>query len=113
MTVPVVLLPYYDRTCRTSAVPMTVPCWIQPGTVRYTEKVRQVRSTVQRKYDRYGQRYRESTTGTVRGTEKVRQVRSAIHRKYKRYGHVIHRKYNREVAGKKKYDDWDQISLEW
>ena len=49
----------------------------------------------------------------VRNTEKVLQVRSAVQRKYERYGHVIHRKYNREVAGKKKYDDWDQISPEW
>ena len=92
---------------------MTVPCWMQPGTVNDTEKVLQVRSTIQRKYDRYGQRYRESTKGTVRGTEKVRQVRSAIQRKYERYGHVIHRKYNREVAGKKKYDNRDQIYQEW
>ena len=43
----------------------------------------------------------------VSDTEKVLQVWSAVQRKYERYGHVIHRKYNREVAGKKKYDDWD------
>ena len=68
---------------------------------------------IQRKYYRYGQQYRESTTGTVNDTEKVLQVRSTIQRKYDRYGHVIHRKYDREVAGKRKYDDRDQISPEW
>ena len=57
---------------------------------------------IQRKYYRYGQQYRESTTGTVNDTEKVLQVRS-----------TIQRKYDREVAGKRKYDDRDQISPEW